>query len=124
MKRKVLCVALALLMCMAVTLPTFADGSAETQPERALAAFGLHHNSGSYYTMWAKLSNPDGNLLVVKLELFDAAYNQIAVTGTISSDTVIQVSKGVTLSTGTYYLRLSYGSSVSNGIAVERTYYI
>ena len=47
MKRKVLCVTLALLMCMMVTVPTFAESSAKTPSEKALvtASFGLKHVS-------------------------------------------------------------------------------
>lgn len=110
MKRKVLCIALALLMCMMVTAPTFADGEAETPPERAgiTVSFGLKHLSGSNYRMWAKINNPAQVSVYAKLTLYDSSYNPIASVHTTSTYVLITLSKDVTLSSGTYYLRLSY----------------
>ncbi len=125
MKRKVLCVALALLMCMAVTLPTFADGSAETPQERALisATFGLKRNWGPVYLMWAKINNPEEVSVYVSLTLYDASYNQITSIYTISSDMLISLSKSLILSPGTYHLQLSY---TAEGVtySYEKTYNI
>ncbi len=110
MKRKVLCIALALLMCMMVTLPTFADGEKETPTERApiAASFGLKIVSGSTYKMWTRISNPSGVSVNATLTLYNASYTQIAAIGTTSSNTIINFSKNVTLPSGTYHLRLSY----------------
>lgn len=124
MKRKVLCVVLALLMCMMVTMPAFADGTAE-MPVRADigASFGLKHVSGSTYKMWARINNPEGVSVFVKLTLYNASYNSIASIGTTSSNTLIGLSKNVTLSSGTYHLRLSY---TAEGVtySYEKTYNI
>ena len=123
MKRKVLCIALALLMCMMVTLPTFADSSAEILPERSgvSATFGLKHISGGTYRMWAKLNNPSEVSVYVRLTLYDASYNQIASIYKTSSNPLISLNKDVVLSSGTYHLRLYY---VVNGLSysTERTY--
>ena len=110
MKRKVLCFALALLMCMMIAAPAFADSSAETPPERASisASFGLKHISGSTYKMWARVNNPEQVSVFVILTLYDASYNSIASIGTTSTDSLIGLSKNVTLTSGTYHLRLSY----------------
>ena len=110
MKRKVLCITLALLMCMMVTLPTFADDSEKTLPEKVeiSASYGLKHISGSSYKMWAKINNPNAASVSATLVLYDASHNYITSVGTISSSTLISFSKTVTLSTGTYYLRLNY----------------
>lgn len=123
MKRKLLCIALALLMCMMVTAPTFADGEAETPPEKVgiSASFGLKHVSGSTYKMWAKINNPDGASVSVTLVLYDASYNYIIGIGTTSSNTTISISKNVTLSSGTYHLQLSYTVNGSTH-SFERTY--
>ena len=125
MKRKVLCVALALLMCMAVTLPTFADGSSETPQERALisATFGLKRSWGPVYLMWAKISNMEEVSVYVSLTLYDASYNQITSIYTTSSDILISLSKTVFLVSGTYHLRLSY---TAEGVtySYEKTYNI
>lgn len=120
MKRKVLCIALALLMCMTVTLPTFADGSAET-PERApiTATFGLKQISGSTYKMWAKIINPTGVSVYARLTLYNISYSSIASVSTTSSNTNISLSKNLTLSSGTYHLILTYtadGSTYSSEI--------
>lgn len=125
MKRKVLCIALALLMCMMVTLPTFADDSEENMPTRVEigASFGLKHISGSTYKMWAKINNPNGATVSVTLVLYDASYNYIAGIGTTSSNTTISISKNVTLSSGTYHLQLSYTVNGSTH-SFERTYSI
>ncbi len=123
MKRKVLCIALALLMCMMVTLPTFADGEAETPPERAgiTASFGLKHISGSTYRMWAKLNNPTQASVYARLTLYDSSYNSVASIYTTSTNILISLSKDVSLSSGTYHLRLSY---TVDGVtySAERTY--
>lgn len=125
MKRKVLCIALALLMCMMVTLPTFADGEAETPLDRAgvTASFGLKNISGSTYKMWAIIKNPLTVSISAKLSLYDASYNYITSVSTVSSSLTIPLSKYVTLSSGTYHVRLSYtvnGTTYSS----ERTYVI
>lgn len=125
MKRKVLCIALALLMCMMVTLPTFADGSAETPPERAFiaATFGLAHVSGSMYRMWAKIGNPTGVSVSATLTLYNVSYTQIASVSTTSTNTTINLSHNVTLSSGTYHLILTY---TADGVtySAEKTYTI
>lgn len=110
MKKRVLCIALALLMCMMVALPAFADGEEETPPERApiAASFDLMHVSGSTYRMWVRISNPLGVSVSITLALYDASYSLVSAIGTVSSDTIITLSKIVTLSSGTYHLRLSY----------------
>lgn len=113
MRKKVLCIALALLMCMMVTFPTFADSSTETPLERAgiTASFGLKHISGSTYRMWAKLNNPAQVSVFARLTLYDVSYKQIASIYKTSSNPLISLSKDVTLSSGTYHLRLSYTES-------------
>ena len=95
---------------MMVTLPTFADGSAETPPERVeiSASYGLKHISGSSYKMWVKINNPNAANVSATLVLYNASHNYITSVGTNSSSTLISFSKVVTLSTGTYYLRLNY----------------
>ncbi len=125
MKRKALCFALALLMCMMVVAPAFADSSAETPPERAMitASFGLKLVSGSTYKMWAKISNPTGTSVTAALKLYDASNNLIASIGKTSSNTMISLSKNVTLSSGTYYLRLSYTADGAT-YSFEKTYNI
>lgn len=125
MKKKVLCIALALVMCMMLIPHTFADNDAEPLPERAwiTASFGLKNISGSTYKMWAVLNNPEGATVVVTLKLYDASYNYITGIGTTSSNPIISLSKNMTLSSGTYHLRLSYtvdGSTYSS----EKTYNI
>ena len=125
MKRKVLCVALALLLCMTVTLPAFADGEAETPPERVeiTSSFGLKLISGTKYKMWAKINNPNQATVWVTLALYGASYNYITSVSTQSSNLLINLSKYVYLSSGTYHLRLNYtvnGSSYS----WEKTYNI
>lgn len=125
MKKKVLCIALALLMCMMVTLPTFAEGSAKTPLEKApiSASFGLTHISGSTYRMWAKLNNPTQVSVYASLTLYDASYNTVASIYTTSSSTLISLSKYVTLSSGTYYLRLTYTADGAS-YSAEKTYHI
>lgn len=125
MKRKALCFALALLMCMMVSTPAFADSSVDTLLERAgvSASFGLTHISGSTYRMWAKINNPTSVTVTAILTLYDASYNPIESIGTTSSNTLISLSKNVSLSSGTYYLRLSItADGVTN--AWEKTYNI
>lgn len=125
MKRKVLCFALALLMCMMVAAPAFADGSAEKSPERAwiTASFGLKHISGSTYKMWAKINNPEEVTVSATLTLYNASYNQVASVSTTSSNSSISLNRNVTLSSGTYYLRLTYTADGST-YSFEKAYSI
>ena len=125
MKRKVLCIALALLMCMMVTLPTFADGSAETPPERApiSATFGLTHISGSTYRMWAIINNPLEVTVDAKLTLYNISYSPVASIVATSSYSTIVMGKNVTLSSGTYHLILTYTAD-SSTFSFEKTYTI
>ena len=125
MRRKVLCFALALLMCTMVAAPAFADSSAEAPPERAsiTASYGLKHVSGSTYKMWAKLLNPQQVSVSATLTLFDASYNHITSISTTSSNAIINLRKDVTLSSGTYHLRLTYTADGSTYTA-EKTYNI
>ena len=91
MKKKVLCIALALLMCMMVTLPTFADGETETLPERApiSASFGLKQVSGSTYRMWAIIDNPLEVSVNASLVLYNISYTQLAAVSTTSTNSTI-----------------------------------
>ena len=123
MKRKVLCIALALLLCMMVALPTFADGEADTPPERAgiIASFGLKQVSGSTYKMWARLNNPTEATVHVTLTLYGSSYNYVASVSKTSSYILITLNKNVNLSSGTYHLRLSYLVDGAT-YAFEKTY--
>lgn len=125
MKKKVICIALALLICMMGTLPTLAEGSAETLPERAnvTVTFGLKHISGSTYKMWAIIDNPLGISVYAKLTLYNVSYSQIASVSTTSTNTIITLNQNVNLSSGTYHLILTYtvGGSIYSS---EKTYTI
>ena len=125
MKRKVLCIALALLMCMIVSMPTFADGEAETPPDRApiSASFGLKQISGSTYRMWAIINNPLMVSVSTTLTLYNISYTPITSVSTTSSNSTIPMHKNVTLSSGTYHLILTYTADGST-YSFERTYTI
>lgn len=125
MKRKVLCIALALLMCMTAAVPTFADGAEETPPEKSGITFdfGLTHISGSTYRMWAIINNPQGANVTAVLILYNALYLPISIVNTASSSTSIYMSKNVTLSSGTYHLRLTCSVDGSTYTS-EKTYTI
>lgn len=125
MKKKAICIFLALLMCMMSVVPAFADDSAETPPERSAitASFGLTHISGSTYRMWAKLNNLNQANVYARLTLYDASYNSISSIYTTSSNLLINLSKNVSLSSGTYHLRLSYTVD-GRTYTVSRTYSI
>ncbi|MBQ1820037.1 MAG: hypothetical protein II117_00400 [Clostridia bacterium] len=125
MKKRILSIALALLMCMTVTLPTFADSEAESPSDRAgiTVTYGLTNVSGSSYRMWAKIINLSETAVYAKLTLYDASYNQITFTFTISSNPLINLNKNITLSSGTYHVRLMY---IADGAShtYEKTYSI
>ena len=125
MKKKILCIALALLMCMMVTVPTFADSSAETPHDRAVisASFGLTLVSGSSYKLWAIIKNPLAVGVHATLSLYDASYNHITSVTTTSSNTTIFLSKNITLASGTYHVRISYTAD-GYSHAFEKTYSI
>jgi hypothetical protein len=125
MKRKVLCIALALLMCMMVSVPTFAEISAETPPERApiSATFGLKHISESTYKMWAKINNPLGVSVFARLTLYNVSYSPITSVSTTSTYTTISLSQNVTLSSGTYHLILTITADGQTH-SYEKTYTI
>ncbi len=125
MKKKVICIALALLMCMMTTLPAFADSSAEMPPERAgiSASFGLKYVSGSNYKMWARINNPEEVSVFARLTLYDASYHSIASIYTTSTSMLISLNKSVSLSSGTYHLRLTYTADGAT-YSYERTYNI
>ena len=125
MKRKVLCIALALLMCMIVSMPTFADSEAETLPDRAAItySFGLDHVSGSTYKMRAKVFNLANEEVTVGLILYDVSYHVIDSCYTVSTNSIINLSKNVTLSSGVYHLRISVkGDTVQQ--TVQKNYTI
>ena len=124
MRKKVFCVALALLMCLMIAVPTFADSKPET-PDRAVigVTFGLKHVSGSSYKMWATILNPGEQNVIANLILYDASYNYITSVSRSSSSSVFYLGKNVTLSSGTYHLRINYvGDTVSQ--TLEKTYNI
>ena len=125
MRKKVLCIALALLMCMMVTVPTLADSTANIPQIRADigASFGLKHISGSTYRMWAKINNPEGVSVFARLTLYNVSYTSIASIYKTSSSTLISLNKDVTLSSGTYHLILTY---TADGVtySYEKTYTI
>lgn len=125
MKKKVICIALALLMCMMVTLTSVADGFAETSLERAniVVSYGLKHISGSTYKMWAKIYNIDVVTVSASLTLYDASYNYITSISKTSLNPTISLSKDVNLSPGTYHLRLSYTADGAT-YSAEKTYII
>lgn len=125
MKRKVLCIALALLMCMMVTVPTFADAEKEAPPERAviLVSFSLKHVSGTTYKMKATITNLANENVLASLILYDASHNYITSVSGSSSDYMFTISKNVNLSSGTYYLELSYLADTSENTC-EKVYHI
>ncbi len=125
MKKKAICIVLALLMCMMVTLPTFADSITETPEERATvtAAFGLKNISGSTYKMWAKIDNPLGVSVNARLTVYNVSYSQIASVSTTSTNTIISLNRTVALSSGTYHLILTYTADGST-YSFEKTYSI
>ena len=125
MRRKALCITLALLMCMMVTMPTFAEDEAETLPERASIAvtFGLTHVSGSTYNMWAKIINPQSASVTAALFLFNSSYIPVASVGTTSTNVFINFGKNVTLSSGTYHLRITYMAD-GQTYSIQKTYMI
>ncbi len=125
MRKKVLCIALALLMCMMVTVPTLADSTANIPQIRADigASFGLKHISGSTYRMWAKINNPEEVSVFARLTLYNVSYTSIASIYKTSSSILISLNKDVTLSSGTYHLILTY---TADGVtySYEKTYTI
>lgn len=126
MKKKVLCVVLALLMCTMVSLPTFADGEADTpeQNRTALVVYaGLTHVSGSMYDMWAEVFNPAEESVHINLQLFNGSYIRLISIGTTSTEILFGITREVSLLPGTYHLRVTYsGATVSD--AFEKHYYI
>lgn len=87
------------------------------------ASFGLKHVSGSTYKMWARISNPTGTTVSATLALYDVSYNYITSVNKTSSNTTISLDKNITLSSGTYYLRLNYTADGAN-YSFEKTYTI
>jgi hypothetical protein len=126
MKRKVLCIVLALLMCTAAALPTFADAERETPPDRAgiTASFGMTNVSGSTYKIWARLVNPTEVMVYAAVGLYDASGNAIAGTSTWSSNILISLNTTATLTSGTYYVRIGYIPIGGTAHAFERVYNI
>lgn len=125
MKKRFLSILLALLICMLVIVPTFADGETETPPDRAgiTVSFGLKHLSGSTYRMWAKIINLNEEPVTAALKLMNGSYIKLVSIGMTSSEAIFYFYKDVSLLPGTYHLRLSYaGNTVSQ--SVEKTYYI
>lgn len=125
MKKIVICIVLALLMCMVVTVPSLADTELATQSNRAdiSATFGLKHISGSTYKMYAIIKNPEQVSVGATLALYDASYNYITSIGTTSTNSTITLNKYVSLSSGTYHVRLNYTADGANH-SFERTYVI
>ena len=125
MKKKVLCIALALLLCVLGAMPTFADGEEAQQNREAITvSFALEHVSGSTYRMWAKILNPGGVTVDADLELLTAGFTLITSVGATSSNHIFSFSKNVSLpSSGTYYLRLTVqGNNIWE--TAQKTYYI
>lgn len=125
MRKKVLCVVLALLMCVMVTVPAIAESDVEMPLNRAdiTASFGLKHISGSTYRMWAKINNPEQVSVFVRLTLYDSSYAPVASIYKTSSSSLISLYKDLTLFSGTYHLRLSYTASGMT-YTFEKTYNI
>ncbi len=125
MKKKVICIVLALLMSLLVTIPSSADDSSIIQPNRALisASFGLKNVSGSTYKMWARINNPEEVSVFARLTLYDASYNCVASVYKTSSNPTISLNKSIVLASGTYHLQLSYTADGAT-YSVERTYTI
>ena len=123
MRKKALCIALALLMSIMVTISAYADNTVELQSEKALitSTFNLTHVSGSTYRMSAKIKNPTGATVSVTLTLYNASYVSIASIATTSSNTSINLSKSLTLSSGTCHLQLNYTVNGSS-YTLEKTY--
>ena len=126
MKKKVLCIALALLLCLLGAMPTFADGEEEAQQNREAitVSFALEHVSGSTYRMWAKILNPGGVTVDADLVLLTAGFTVISSCGATSSNHIFNFSKNVSLpSSGTYYLRLIVqGNNIHE--TMQKTYFI
>ena len=110
MKRKVLSIALALLMCLTIALPTFADNSAETPPERYViqSSYDLFYLYGIQYKMSADIINILGDSITVTLALYDVSYNYITSVSKTTTDQSIKLFKDAYLQSGTYHLRLTY----------------
>jgi hypothetical protein len=116
------------MLCLMGTASAFADGSdsSDDAPQERgalLVTFGLTQVSGNTYRMWAQVANPGGEEVTVTLKLFNGGYVKLVSFGTVSTDTIIYISKEVTLIPGTYHLRVIFrGDTVAN--SAERTYYV
>ena len=124
MKRNCLCVFLALLLCLSLTVPTFAESDPEP-PDRVTVpySFGLKHVSGSTYKMKANVTNTNEQPLTILLALYDSGNNPVDSILTLSSDPLISLSKTVSLSPGTYVLQISI-IGLNVGQTAHKTYHI
>ena len=73
--------------------------------------------------MWARISNPTQTTVNVILTLYDSTYNPITSIGTTATYSIISLNKNVSLSSGTYHLRLTYTADGAT-YSAERTYTI
>lgn len=125
MKKKTICIILALLMSLMITLPASADGFADMQPQRTgiTASFGLKHISGSKYRMWARINNLEESSVFVRLTIYNSSNIAISSICKTSSNLLISLNKDITLYSGTYHLKLSY---TVDGVTytAERTYIV
>ncbi len=120
MKKKLLCVSLVLMMCLMAAMPTFADNQNTGEIKSALQVSGdLYHVTGSQYTAWARVLNPALEHVSLTMGLYDANNNLITMSGKTSSDAIVKVSSTVTLTSGTYVMKIWVtGNTVSRLITV------
>ncbi len=73
--------------------------------------------------MWAKIYNPTGVSVSATLTLYNISYSSIASVSTMSTNTTINLSRNVMLSSGTYHLILTYTADGAT-YSAEKTYNI
>jgi hypothetical protein len=73
--------------------------------------------------MWAKIINPQNASVTAALFLFNSSYIPVASVGTTSTNMFINFDKNVTLSSGTYHLRITYMAD-GETYSVQKTYMI
>ncbi len=122
MKKKLLCVSLVLMMCLMAAMPTFAEDQNTGAIKSALQVSGdLYHVTGSQYTAWARVINPALEHVSITLGLYDSNNGLVALVGKTSSDAMIKVSASVTLTPGTYTMKVWVAGNTQSGL-ITRSY--
>lgn len=127
MKKKVLCLGLALLLLLMMAIPSYADSHAQEPSRQAVGSCSMSISGHSITIMGRSLSSYDEDTIRVSVNLWELRdgkwYRITNSTAELSNARTVSTSKTVTVTGGYYYKVTASHYSCTDGVSYNCTSY-